>query len=76
MYPYSNEEHEFNRFMQKASQKAIEVRNDFNNLSDRNKSRVINTLKSLGQFDVLINILNYFTDDKGNLGNQWGYILI
>lgn len=70
MYPYSNEEQEFNQFMLKLSQKALETRNDYIKLSDRNKAKVMDVLKQKIQIEGLIEFLNYLADGEENLGNH------
>lgn len=65
----NNEEIEFNEFMLKLEHKALETQNDFNNLSDNNKSKVIATINKIIEINGASGLLNYLSNGMGNYRN-------
>ena len=64
------EEQAFIEFMAKLEQKAIETHNDFNNLSDNNKLRVMTIIMQVFEKQGVVGLMNYLSNGIGNNRNN------
>lgn len=60
----SREEQDYIEFMAKLEHKVIETQNDFNKLSDNNKTKVITTINKNIEANGILGLLNFLSHGK------------